>query len=149
MGQGVADGFEGAQVVAASGGESSHQAAGEGIACACRVNDPFGWVRGQGADAVAVDEDAAVFAFFDDDESWAQFEEVPSGGDWIAVSGVLLGFVEVEDQAIDLAQKVGQFGLGDGDPEIHRVDDGEFQFTELFEHAELDHWVGVGQEQNL
>ena len=129
-------------------GEVAHHAASERVARAGGVDDGFGGVCGEGGDAVAVDEDRAVLTLLDHDKSWAHVQDMAACGDGVGFAGQQLGFVVIKDEAIDAFEKRDKVRLGDVDPEVHRVGNGELALGKLVHEAELDGGGAISEEDD-
>ena len=79
-----------------------------------------------------------MFSFFDGDVAGAAFTEPARGAEEIGFAREEAGFGVVEDEHIDAGKELEKAGLGDIDPEVHGVGDGEFWFLHLIENEVLE-----------
>ena len=79
-----------------------------------------------------------MFSFFDGDVAGAAVTEPARGAEEIGFAREEAGFGVVEDEHIDAGKELEKAGLGDIDPEVHGVGDGEFWFLHLIENEVLE-----------
>lgn len=129
--------------------EIPHHAAREGIASAGGINNFLAGVSRDGADAIAMDEQAAVLALFHDDELRAHGCDLVCSSDGVGQTGELLGLVIVEHKPVDFAHECIELGASGIDPQVHGVGDRERRMLDLFEQAQLDRGMRVGKKDKL
>jgi hypothetical protein len=72
-----------------------------------------------------------------------------AGFDQAGFLGQFARLAVIEDEHVDPLEEVEQGGLGDVDPEVHRVGDDKLRFFHLVEHLQLQVGCDVGEEDEV
>lgn len=143
--EGAFHGIEGSRVAV---GEVADEAACEGVASAGGVEDFFEGEGGDVENLIILEEEGAVFAFFDDEGTGAHVTNDASGLDEGMLAGELAGFFVIDNEDVDLFEDGFEVVEGDLHPEVHGVHGHEFgAATELVENLELDGWGEVAEHE--
>ena len=125
-----------------------HEAARESVAGASRI-DNHAFLGGKcrnNRHAVAMHQHRAMLALLHHDELRPVAKDPSTSADGVADAGQVRGLGVVENDAVDLGKQMHQFVVGDVDPKIHRVGDGELAIGNLIEQPRLHGRMGVAEE---
>ena len=98
---------------------------------------------------ILAEKQTAVLAFFHRNNAGAEGLDLFAGFDQAGFFGQFACFAVIEDEHVDPLEEVEQGGLGDVDPEVHRVGDDELRFVHLVEHLQLQIGRDIGQEDEV
>src|SRR5690349_20948657 len=125
----------------------AHEASGKGIACAGGVVGLFQRKCRNAKDAIFVDQHGAVFAALHDQGRRTHFKDVPGGAEKIVFVGKLTGLRIVDDENVDVLERLAKF-LGSAlDPVVHGVERDDLgALFHLLEHTALQVGRDVSQK---
>ena len=90
-----------------------------------------------------------MFALFDRDDTGAEGLHFFAGLDQAGFLGQFARLAVVENEHVDTLEQFEERGLGNVNPEVHRVGDDELGFLHLAEHLQLQFGGDVGQENKV
>ena len=126
--------------------EITRKRAGKTIARAGGIVDVLERIGRRAEEQVVREQQATVFAFLDDHEFRALFQDVSPRLDEVGLFRKLARLAFIEHEAIDLAQQLDQRVALRLDPQVHRVGHDELRPGDLRQHMHLELRRDVGEE---
>src|SRR5580704_938262 len=95
------------------------------------------------------EDGGAVFSMLDDQGLRPHGQYFLRGTQQVLVAGKHFGFGIVNQQNVDILQRLGEIFSETGDPEIHGIAAGKANTVHLFADLALQHRMNVGEEEEL
>src|SRR5438105_7111528 len=123
-----------------------HEAAGEGITGARRIEDVLERIRRREENFTFTEHERAVLALLDDHELGAAAHDPSRRLDEVVLLGQLARLALVDGDQVDTREELEELGTTTLDPEVHRIAGDELGSLHLGENVELQPWIDVAEK---